>query len=340
MSGPLPTWFAPVTWPASIAWGTAVRLRNARLDRVPTWRAPRPVISVGNIAVGGTGKSPLVRWICGVLQSQGILPGVVLRGHRGGETADEAMEHRAAMDGVPVSVGADRRVAIMRLLMSRPDVQALVLDDGFQHRAVARDLDLVLVDATRPCLDGRLLPWGWLREPLAALQRAHGVIVTRATVVDAGLAAALARWHGRPVMAWTRFAWKSMRRFERNEDRDLDIRAIAGGSVAIWAGIGNPDAFAVQARQAGVKVVDMPSLRDHHGFNASEVARLMRRARHKGASAILSTEKDWTKLRPLLPADALPVIRPQVGVALLEGERGLTDRLQDAIRCWKPDPNR
>jgi tetraacyldisaccharide 4'-kinase len=195
MSGPFPAWCAPVTFPASIVWGAAVRLRNARLDRVSAWRAPHPVISVGNVAVGGTGKSPLVRWICGALRSEGIRPGVVLRGHRGGERADEVMEHRATLDDVPVSVGADRRAAIMRLLADRPDVQALVLDDGFQHRAVARDLDLVLVDATRPCLDDRLLPWGWLREPLAALHRADGVIVTRATAVDGGLADALERWH-------------------------------------------------------------------------------------------------------------------------------------------------
>lgn len=317
-----------------------MRLRNARLDCMSAWQAPRPVISVGNIAVGGTGKSPLVRWICGALRSQGLLPGVVLRGHRGGERSDEVMEHRSAMDDVPVSVGSDRRAAITRLVGSRPDVQALVLDDGFQHRAVARDLDLVLVDATRPCLNGRLLPWGWLREPLAALRRAHGVIVTRATAVDTGLAAALARWHGRPVMAWTRFAWTSLHGFEGNESQELEIRSLVGRAVSIWAGIGNPAAFAAQARQAGAAIVDMPSLGDHHGFNASEVARLMRRARRKGAVAILCTEKDWTKLRTLLPAEALPMLRPQVGVDFLEGGRGLTDRLQDVIRCWKPDPNR
>ncbi|MFM1829736.1 MAG: tetraacyldisaccharide 4-kinase [Planctomycetota bacterium] len=340
MSGPLPAWCAPVTFPASIVWGAAVRLRNARLDRVSAWRAPRPVISVGNVAVGGTGKSPLVRWICGALRSEGIRPGVVLRGHRGGERADEVMEHRATLDDVPVSVGADRRAAIMRLLAERPDVQALVLDDGFQHRAVARDLDLVLVDATRPCLDDRLLPWGWLREPLSALHRADGVIVTRATAVDGGLADALERWHGRPVTAWTRFAWKSLRGFDRDQDHDAGIGTLAGRNVAIWAGIGNPAAFAMQARQAGATVVDMPSLRDHHGFSASNVADLMRRARRKGASAILCTEKDWMKLHSLIPADALPVLRPEVAVAFLEGERLLVDRLRERIRCWKPVADR
>ena len=116
MSGPMPPLLRPFAWIASRIYAQGLRRHAAALQRSAPWSAPVPVISVGNVSAGGTGKSPMVRWICDELRRMGMHPAVVLRGHRGGESSDEVLEHRACRPQVPVAVGADRRASIERLL--------------------------------------------------------------------------------------------------------------------------------------------------------------------------------------------------------------------------------
>jgi tetraacyldisaccharide 4'-kinase len=333
MSGPLPAWTAPLAWGASLAYGAALALREAALVRRTPWRAPRAVVSVGNVAVGGTGKSPTVRWICAQLQSMGRRPAIVMRGHRGGERSDEVLEHRMHLPGVPVAVGADRRTAIERLLEREPGVDALVLDDGFQHRAVARDLDLVLVDATRPAIDGGLLPLGWLREPAAALRRADAVVVTRASGVDAALAARVERLHGRAVLAWSRHAWDGLRVAGDEAAPILGVGWLAGRRVAAWAGIGNRAAFLAQLRASGAEVVEAPDLRDHEAYSADSVAALAARCRRAGVSDIVCTPKDWVKLGALPAPTGVRFVHPRLALDFLAGEEALRARLAEALAC-------
>ncbi|MFZ4721958.1 MAG: tetraacyldisaccharide 4'-kinase [Phycisphaerales bacterium] len=332
MSGPLPPILWPVAWVASRIYGLGVRRHAAALERVPAWEAPCPVMSVGNVSAGGTGKSPMVRWICAELRHAGRSPAIVMRGHRGGESSDEALEHRAEMPETPVGVGADRRAAIERLRSAHADVDALVLDDGFQHRQVARDLDLVLIDARRPAIDGALLPMGWLREPAEALRRAHAVIVTRADSVDHGLSARIERLHGRPPIAWTRHAWHVLRATTATDAEETwTLERLRGRSVAVWAGIGNPGAFVAHVTACGARVVDVPRLADHQRFDARLVERLARVARAAGATDIVCTGKDWVKLRPLSRPSSLRIVRPQLELECIEGLTPLRQALFEGI---------
>jgi tetraacyldisaccharide-1-P 4'-kinase len=209
--GPVPYgWLAPATWLAARAYEVGVRWRNARFDRgndVARFDAA-PVISVGNLSAGGTGKSPFVAWVTDALANTGVQPVIALRGYGAArpEDSDEAREYALTAPGAHVVVGARRLEALTRafaaqsaLSVARPAV--VVLDDGFQHRMLARDLDIVLVDATRPALDGDLLPNGWLREPARGLARADLVVLTKAhDPAQRAHAAALVercRWHAR-----------------------------------------------------------------------------------------------------------------------------------------------
>ncbi|NBO46751.1 MAG: tetraacyldisaccharide 4'-kinase, partial [Actinobacteria bacterium] len=323
MSGPLPAWLAPVAWPASLAYGFGLRLREAALARGAAWQAPRAVISVGNVSAGGTGKSPMVRWLCAELRAMGRSPAVVMRGHRGGERSDEALEHRMEMPEVPVAVGADRRAAIDRLLANDPKVDALVLDDGFQHRRVARDLDLVLVDAMRPAIDGALLPLGWLREPASGLRRADAVVVTRAHGVDAALAARIERLHGRPPLAWSHHAWRGVRVRSGLHEARCGLEWFRGRRVAVWAGIGNRAAFVAQVREAGAQVVDEPHLADHEGYAPGTLSRLVERCRRLDASDVVCTGKDWAKLEALDCPHGLRFAWPELHLAIDAGEGAL-----------------
>jgi len=331
MSGPLPAVLAPLAWPASLVYGTAVRLRNARLDRVDGWRAPMPVLSVGNITAGGTGKSPMVRWVVETLRGMGRSPAIATRGHRGGMMSDEVLEHRDAMPGLPIAVGADRVAAIKALLQVVQTIDALVLDDGFQHRAVARDLDLVLVDATRPGLDGALLPMGWLREPASNLRRASAVVVTRATRVDETLARRIESLHGRAPIAWTSHAWTGVRVQSGGLERAEPVAWLHGRRLAVWAGVGNPQALHAQVRQSGAEVVHAPALRDHHAYGRAGVQSLLKQASKAGAEAVLCTAKDWVKVRDLLPASHPPVVRPELALTCLQGGEALRDAVRAAL---------
>jgi len=328
----MPPLLRPVAWIASRIYAQGLRRHAAALQRSAPWSAPVPVISVGNVSAGGTGKSPMVRWICDELRRMGMHPAVVLRGHRGGESSDEVLEHRAAMPGTPVGVGADRRVAIERVLVMDPSVNAIVLDDGFQHRQVVRDLDLVLVDALRPAIDGALLPLGWLREPAEALRRADAVVVTRALRMDPALAELVHHLHGKSPAAWARHAWTGLRIAGAEAGEQASpLDRLRGRSVAIWAGIGNRAAFVEQVRACGARVVDVPALADHHAYGEREIARLTHAARGAGATEVVCTEKDWVKLRLLPRAGCLPFVRPELRIEFVEGEGALRELLVAAV---------
>jgi tetraacyldisaccharide 4'-kinase len=319
--GPLPSALAPFARLASIAYGLGVRAHGAWWSLRGSRDAGVPVISVGNVSAGGTGKSPFVRWVAEELVAAGHRPVVALRGYApGGGPSDEAAEHRATLPaGATVAVGADRVAAIAAARAADPAIDCAVLDDGFQHRAAARRLDIVLVDATRPAIDGRLLPAGWLREPADALRRAGLVVVTRATRVDPALAALVERHHGRPPAAWTRHEWRRIERFGAG-GRDMPVEAVAGKKVACVTALGNPAPFVAEATALGARVVADLRHRDHHRFTAEDAARIAAAARAKDA-AVLCTGKDWAKLEPVLPSDLgveWLVVRP--AIAFLEGE--------------------
>ena len=321
-TGPLHQSLAPLAHMAAFAYGMGVRARNSLWDaniRKPT-SVGIPVISVGNVSVGGTGKTPFVRWCVEALQASGHHPVIALRGYGARDgVSDEAEEFRAMLPGVPVAVGADRVASIARARAADQRIDCAVLDDAFQHRQIARDLDIVLVDAGRPAINGALLPAGWLREPARALRRASMVIVTRATCIDPILATQIERLHGAAPVAWTRHAWLRVERFGAG-GRDMPLAALDGAHLVVATALARPEAFIADVAAHGGRIAGDFRFRDHHAFTARDVETIAARARAKGA-AVICSGKDWAKLSRLVHEPAgVEWLVVRAGMAYLGGE--------------------
>ena len=317
-----------------MVYGAAIARRNRGFDAgrgVVT--LDRPVISVGNLSTGGTGKSPMVAWIVRTLREAGRDPCIAMRGYRSRDgVSDEAEEYRAAFDDLPVVARPDRLQGLIELFASERGarVDRVVLDDGFQHRRIARALDLVLIDATRDPFADALIPAGRLREPVGSLRRATHVVVTHAERVDAGALARLAERishaHGRPPIATTEHAWSELRITDTGGDRVEPVSWLRGRRVLALCAIGNPAQFLAGVEAAGVGLADTVVLRDHDAYAPPTVARIASRIATSSADAVVTTAKDWTKLsRRDLSSWRVPVVRPALELRFREGESALRD---------------
>lgn len=340
--------FSPIPLPAPLlrlcaaGYGAAVARRNRRFDRgIGVRRLDCPVVSVGNLSVGGTGKTPVVAWIARTLVAAGRRPVVALRGYRPDASgrSDEAMLHRSTLPDVPVVVGADRFRAIRALGEPVDDRTVVVLDDGFQHRRLHRDFDLVLIDATRPDLDGRLLPHGRLREPLSSLARADAVLVTRSHDLDPELAAAIAVCGGASPSAWSRHAWSGLTRWRADRPETLPISWLSGRRVATLLGVGHPEPIRRQLAAAGGReTLELPA-RDHDPYGDGRLARIVDRCRAADSiDAVFTTAKDWMKLRSRWPRD-LAVVIPELSIEFLAGETALKASILGAIDAFERLPD-
>ncbi|HSJ13692.1 MAG TPA: tetraacyldisaccharide 4'-kinase [Longimicrobiales bacterium] len=305
-----------LTLPLERVYAAAVAARNRRYDdgREVT-RVPVPVISVGNLAVGGSGKTPVAAWLVRTLQERGRRPALL----HGGYAADEPALHRMWLPGVPVLAQRDRVAAARTAIAAGADV--LVLDDGFQHRRLARDVDLVLVAAERWTARPRLLPRGPWREGPAALRRASLVAITRRTADparSARVAAELGAWTDAPVLG--------LRLDPAGWTRDGNPAIAPEGWALAVAGVADPTAVAANARAAGAQVHDLLAFPDHHEYGAADARRILAAAVQ---GRIVTTEKDWIKLQRLLPADSVWVLRQHV--QLESGAAALDAALTQAL---------
>lgn len=298
-------------------------------------RLDRPVFSVGNLSVGGTGKTPMVQWVVSVLRDAGHSPCVAMRGYRGRSgLSDEARLHERAL-GVPVVAQADRVAGLRALFASArgEEVDCVVLDDGFQHRRIARDLDIVLIDATRSPFDDALLPAGWQREPVESLRRAKAVVLTHAECADE---AALARLEAQVrgvmgeggVVARAQHAWRGLRVFERGHERSEGVAWLDGRRVRAVCAIANPGAFISQVERHA-EIVDRVVLRDHDPYRARTVQRVC--AGGEAVDAIVMTEKDWVKVEGRGISWPCAVVRPELEPAFVGGEDVLRRLVVDAV---------
>ncbi len=343
MSGPLPAALAPIARPASWLYAAAIRRRNRRFDRgVGVERLPVPVISIGNLSVGGTGKTPVVQWTARRLAARGLRPAIALRGYAsGGDPAasDEAREHAEAVPEALVLADPRRAEAVRAALGRGERIDAVVLDDGFQHRRLARDLDVALIDARAGTLADRVLPAGWLREPASGLRRAGAIVVTYADGVDAGLAAAIEGVAGRPPTAWTRHAWTGLRTWAAGAVPTPEtagaarVSGLAGRAVAVMAGVARPAGVVAMATAAGARVVHVEPVRDHQRYDAASRDAALARAADAGAEAVLVTRKDRVKLAslPAPPASLPPLVEPVLSLVFLEGEALLAAAVDAAV---------
>lgn len=331
-AGPAPAWLGGVARGVSGVYERVVARRNRAWDLgrgVVT--IDRPVISVGNLSVGGTGKTPTVATIVGWLLDAGCSPAIAMRGYKSkGGVSDEAAEYASLFGSrVPVVAQPDRLEGLLRLFAQVGDsVDCVVLDDGFQHRRIARQLDVVLIDATRDPFVDACLPAGWLREPVASLARADAVVLTHAEMVNAEtlmhLRKAIARvCEARVAVASHR--WESLDVLIDGEEAQRPVEWLLDKRVFAACAIGNPAGFVNAARRAaGGHLSGEMVLRDHHAFDGPTVNRLIAAA--AGSDAIVVTGKDWAKLSAVA-ADRwpCPVVRPRLSIGFVEGEGMLRD---------------
>jgi tetraacyldisaccharide 4'-kinase len=287
--------------PFAAAYGAIAAVRRGLYDRrlLPTFEPAIPAISVGNLTVGGTGKTPVASWLAATLIDRGQRPGLVLRRYGDG---DEAAVHRISNPTVPIITDADRVTGIAAAAAEGCDVA--VLDDAFQHRRVRRAVDIVLVSADAWPPVRWLLPAGPWREPLHALRRASIVVITRKSATAAEAAAVRAAVSA--VAPGVEIAVVSLvpdtLRTLSGEERP--IASLRGSHVRAVAGIGWPPAFFEQLAAAGAEVDALP-FPDHHAYSVADVARI-RRYTVPGTTTVC-TLKDAVKLGPLWPREAEPL---------------------------------
>jgi tetraacyldisaccharide 4'-kinase len=338
----------------SLVFGAAVRLRNAGYDcgLLPVHRLPCRVVSVGNLTVGGTGKTPTVMTIAAALHTAGARVCIVLRGYRGAgtgarvvsdgrnvrlswrEAGDEAVLMARRLPGVPVVVGADR-VAAGRLAIAEFHPEAILLDDGFQHRRIHRDGNLVLVDATDPFGGEWLLPRGRLREPVRGLRRADAILVTRAdqaTDLEAVVRRLAVAAPGRPIARGT---FQACRLYELGSGREHAVAAIRGKRVLAVSGIANPRGFHRTLERLGAVLVEHVAFRDHHPFESTDRRRIAGAAQASGAEWIVTTEKDAVRWAPGDP-DGMPILVLGVALDVGEGADAVESALGLPVRGCRP----
>ncbi|MBV9774549.1 MAG: tetraacyldisaccharide 4'-kinase [Gemmatimonadetes bacterium] len=309
--------------PAELLFRGGVAARTLAYDRgwFAAERAPVPVVSVGNIGVGGAGKTPVSAWIAARLREGGHRPAIALRGYG----ADEVQVHRELNPDVPVFAAARRIDAAREAAADGRDV--VVLDDGFQHRALARELDVVLVPVEGWSARRRLLPRGPWRESAGALRRARVVVVTRKSAdTEAGERVAREVRALAPAAAvvecW--IAPTELVPIHGEADPGPEPR---GGAVLAVAALADPAPFAANLRARGFEV-ELAAFPDHHAFTPDEAAALARRA---GDRPIVMTHKDAVKLRLLLPSTS-PAWMLRQAVRFTSGEDALERALREAVR--------
>jgi tetraacyldisaccharide 4'-kinase len=284
--------------PAEALYGAVIAARGKLYDLgiLRATEFPVPVLSVGNLSVGGTGKTPVAAWFARRFSEKGAAPAIVLRGYGG----DEIVVHERLNEGIPVIAAADRVRGIREAIAKGVDV--VVLDDAFQHRRAGRDADVLLVSADAWMGKPRLLPAGPWREPLRSARRATLVIITRKTAdrsTVADVKRALANVAPRVPVAIAHLAPGDLRSTATGQT--LPLHALRGADLTAIAAIAQPDAFFKQLTELGA-VVRPFSFPDHHAFTRAEACDL---AAEAGSSDfVVCTLKDAVKLESLWPAEA------------------------------------
>ncbi len=324
-------------WAMSGPYALAVRARNWLYDR--GWRprhvAAVPVVSVGNLSVGGTGKTPWVEYIARYYRQRDIRVCIVSRGYGSMDGRnDEAMLLEENLPDVPHLQDADR-VAAAERAVAELETELIVLDDGFQHRRLHRDLDIVLLDASGPPTRDYLLPRGRLREPLGSLRRADLAVLTRCDAEHATqteeLTAALRRRF--PKLSVVRSVHRPVE--WRRGTETLPAAAAAGRKVAAFCGIGRPAAFRQTLQQLGAEVVAVREFPDHHAYSRRDVEELQRWAARvmPPDGWVVTTQKDAVKLR-LTELGGRPLWVLRVAIEVVAGAELLhaaLDRVAESV---------
>lgn len=335
-------------------YGGAIHIRNFLYDHSFSRgiELPRPAISVGNITLGGTGKSPMIAYLTGGLLRRGHQVGILSRGYGAAlsdqasnqankagdsdQTNDEAAELRERFPEVPHYQAIDRVRAGQRLLREYPQTETLLLDDAFQYRRLKRSIDLVLIDATEPFGYGAIFPRGFLREPISSLRRADVVILTRADLVSPEeREKILCRIRqNAPSALLCQAAHEPTALVKISPEGNFIRQTLDGRKTALepylhdsylFCGIGNPEGFFRAARQLGIDPAGTGIFPDHYPYTQESIDHLEKEALAAGARQLLTTMKDLVKFRR--HTVTLPCAALEVGIRFLHGEDELWEKV-------------
>ena len=317
--------------PLSVIYSAAARARLAAYRRgwFSVSHLAGPVVSVGNLTTGGTGKTPLVEWVCRVIAAEtGKRTCVLTRGYGRANPKSQVV----VSDGNKLLAGAEesgdepyllaQNLIEIAAVISNPDrvaagnwaiknlaSEVFVLDDGFQHLPLARDLEIVTIDATNPWGGGRLLPYGRLREPQAGLSRADCVVVTRTEQVEdvTSIKNTIGQLAGSIPVFSSRMVTSEIRRLD---GQGVDKESLLAQTVAAFCGVGNPDSFFKHLRREGFMPAFNRAFPDHHNYSQADIDGLVIEAKANGAQSLITTAKDAIKLSTLeleLPCQVLDI---------------------------------
>ncbi len=318
-----------------------IRLRNFFYDRhfFTTYQVKAAVISIGNVTAGGTGKTPLVAWICNnitkdhVINNKDYRLAILTRGYKTTQNSklktqnyvDEPAILAENCPNAQVVIDPDRVKGAAQAI-GKFSANVLVMDDGFQHRRLSRDLDIITIDATCPFGYGRIIPAGLLREPLNSLKRADAIVITRCSQVSETQLnliedklrnikhnILIARSIHQPVYIKT------------IDNRQIKLEEFKNRKVFAFCGIGNPDSFINSLKNMGYEITGSKIFNDHYNYTENTLSDIQKQAQNLGSEVILTTQKDWTKIRLLEAAKDLPLAYLAIEIKFLKGE--------DELRC-------
>lgn len=307
---------------------------------------PCPVVSIGNLTLGGTGKTPLTMWVARWYQQQGWRVAVLSRGYGARPSTrlrvvssgqgpvvdwqaagDEPYLLACCLPGVPVLIGKDR-YRTGSYAYEQFGAQVLILDDGFQHYALQRDLDIVLIDASNPFGSGALLPRGILREPLQALRRADAMVLTRVEIAGEtlpGLCQQLRRWNCQPPIYCLATVVEALHRQDTHST--VELATLRQCRVVAFVGLGNPPAFVTTLTRLGAEIAALLVFPDHHPYTPEDWQTIVATADQQRAACLITTEKDAVRLRPSWQA-SIPVYTLRIGVTFAASDALFVDQLQ------------
>ncbi|MEY4566314.1 MAG: Tetraacyldisaccharide 4-kinase [Planctomycetota bacterium] len=330
---------------ASVVYGTVTSIRNLLYDYqiLSIRRCTAPVISVGNLTVGGTGKTPVVAYLAEQLRRRGIRVTIVSRGYGAvaGAVNDEALELERLLPDVPHVQNPDRHTAA-QMAVDELAAQVILLDDAFQHRRLHRDFEIVLLDATNPFGFEYLLPRGLLRESVRGLRRADLIVLTRADLVSRD---ELGKIRSRAEKIAGTCAWIETTHRSKGllhwPDRLEPIEKLQGRKILIFSGIGNPKAFLQTVKNLGAEVVEELVFEDHCSYQRGDVERLQRWVEGvlpiQTIDFLVCTTKDLVKLR-LDKLHGIEVVSLQIGLEIVSDAEPI-DSLIDRVVEMIPEDN-
>lgn len=315
---------------ASIVYGIITHLRNMgyKYNLLSAKSVRVPVISVGNIIAGGTGKTPLVIWL--IQNFPQSFPQTILlsRGYGG----DEQEIFANALPHTPHYTGSKRYDSAQKALQERGENTMFVLDDGFQHRQLHRDLDIVLIDATCPFGYKHMLPRGFLREYLRNLQRADVFIITRSDMVSAKELQQIQQQLHDIAGEKLQVAAQHVPAYftELTGENKQDKNTFAGKKALLFCGIGNPDSFRYLVEKLGVKVIELKAFDDHYHYTTDDIKTICHHAQQHDVDIIITTAKDAVKLQKT--TSEIPIWVLQIAIDITEGKRELISVIENTIR--------